>query len=136
SSQKTIALSWNQAPNRRYSDNFGSANQNWKNCSSSWKTFRRRDLSSPARPHTSPRYCSRQRRMEDSECTSTTARSTKSPSSRVTRSRELTNSSTNFAAPSSSKKSTCEGVTIRFASQPRIFTRRHFEPTTAATSTC
>ncbi|GJP69767.1 hypothetical protein CLOP_g780, partial [Closterium sp. NIES-67] len=70
SSQKTIALSWNQAPNRRYSDNFGSANQNWKNCSSSWKTFRRRDLSSPARPHTSPRYCSRQRRMEDSECTS------------------------------------------------------------------
>ncbi|GJP84010.1 hypothetical protein CLOP_g14104 [Closterium sp. NIES-67] len=89
-------------------------------------------------PSTSPyaaRYCSCRRRMEDSECVSTTACSTESPSSRVTRSREPTNFSTNFAKPSFSRKSSCAEVTIRFASPLTIVTRRYFEPATAATST-
>ncbi|GJP60768.1 hypothetical protein CLOP_g17993 [Closterium sp. NIES-67] len=73
--------------------------------------------------------------MEDSECVSTTARSTGSPSSRVTRSREPTNFSTNFAVPSFSRKSTCEEVTIRFASPLKIVTRRHFKSAMATTST-
>ncbi|GJP34648.1 hypothetical protein CLOM_g19063 [Closterium sp. NIES-68] len=97
---RTTASSWNPAPNRRYSDNFGSANQKLRNYSRSWITFSRRDLSGSARPHTLPRYCSRRRRMEASKCVSTTARSTGSPSSRVTRSQEPTNVSTNFEAPS------------------------------------
>ncbi|GJP79396.1 hypothetical protein CLOP_g9630 [Closterium sp. NIES-67] len=73
--------------------------------------------------------------IEDSECVSTTARSTGSPSSRVTRSREPTHFSTNFAAPSFSQKSTCEEVAIRFASLLKIVTKQHSKPATAATST-
>ncbi|GJP48690.1 hypothetical protein CLOM_g7973 [Closterium sp. NIES-68] len=61
------------------------------------------------------------------ECVSTIARSTGSPSNRVPQSREPTN----FAAPSSFRKSTCEEVTIRFASPPKIVTSRHFELDTA-----
>ncbi|GJP45345.1 hypothetical protein CLOM_g4745 [Closterium sp. NIES-68] len=57
-----------------------------------------------SRPRTPPRYCSRRRRMEGSECASTAARSTGSPSSHVTRSRGPTNFSTNIAEPSSSQK--------------------------------
>ncbi|GJP53034.1 hypothetical protein CLOM_g12179 [Closterium sp. NIES-68] len=83
---RTTELSWNKAPNRHYSANFGSANWNWKNYSSTWITFWRRDLFGPARHHTPPLYCSRQRRMADSSCVSTTACSTGSPSSRVTQS--------------------------------------------------
>ncbi|GJP37158.1 hypothetical protein CLOM_g21597 [Closterium sp. NIES-68] len=94
---RTTESSWNHAPNRRYSANFGSANQIWKNYSSSWINFLQKDFSGPARHHTPPRYCSRRRRMEDSECVSTTVRSTGSPSSRVTRSREPTSFSTSFA---------------------------------------
>ncbi|GJP52410.1 hypothetical protein CLOM_g11527 [Closterium sp. NIES-68] len=132
---RTTASSWNPAPNQQYSANFGSANQSWKNYSNSWITFSRRELSGPVRHHMPPQYCSRRRRMEDSECVSTTARSTGSPSSHVTQSREPTNFSTNFAAPSSFRKSTRNEVTIRFASPSKIVTRRHFEPDTIATST-
>ncbi|GJP43164.1 hypothetical protein CLOM_g2654 [Closterium sp. NIES-68] len=110
---RTTASSWNQAPNRRYSANFGSAKKNWKNYTSSWITFSQKALSDLAHHLTPPQYCS--------------------PSSRVTQFREPTNISTNFAAPSFSRILICKGVTIRFALPPTIVTRQHFEPDTAAT---